>query len=357
MRLLIVTQKVDKEDDILGFFHRWIEEFALYSSDLTVIALSVGNHTLPEHVKVISLGKPAQEPSRIRRVHLKLLYVVRFVRAIVSERTRYDVAFVHMVPVFVIVGWLPWRLLRKKILLWYTHKSVDLKLRFAERMVDQIFTASRDSFRLPSNKVRVVGHGIDPDEFRPGSGDGDPKKLSVLTVGRLSRIKDYETIIDAIGLVRDHGYPVQLTVVGGPTSEDERCYEQELKERVQNKKLNDTVVFVGTVPHTQVKHFLKDADVFVNTSNTGSLDKAVLEAMSAGIIPITTNIAFRDLLGEYAHQLMASPGDAQKLSELLLDLHQKGYDPALELFMRDQIKRFHSVQELVPRLVGRSYDR
>jgi len=28
MKLLILTQKVDIDDDVLGFFHGWLEEFA-----------------------------------------------------------------------------------------------------------------------------------------------------------------------------------------------------------------------------------------------------------------------------------------------------------------------------------------
>ena len=28
MKILIVTQKVDQNDDVLGFFHRWLEVFA-----------------------------------------------------------------------------------------------------------------------------------------------------------------------------------------------------------------------------------------------------------------------------------------------------------------------------------------
>lgn len=57
MRLLIVTQKVDKNDPILGFFHRWIEEFSKHCEKLTVICLQAGEFKLPANVTVLSLGK------------------------------------------------------------------------------------------------------------------------------------------------------------------------------------------------------------------------------------------------------------------------------------------------------------
>ena len=38
MRLLIFTQRVDREDENLGSFHRWIEEFAKHFDSVSVIA-------------------------------------------------------------------------------------------------------------------------------------------------------------------------------------------------------------------------------------------------------------------------------------------------------------------------------
>jgi hypothetical protein len=57
MKLLIITQKVDINDPILGFFHRWIEEFAKHCEKITVICLYKGTYNLPNNVKVLSLGK------------------------------------------------------------------------------------------------------------------------------------------------------------------------------------------------------------------------------------------------------------------------------------------------------------
>ena len=57
MRLLIITQKVDKNDPILGFFHRWIEEFAKHCQSIIVICLQKGEYNLPKNIKILSLGK------------------------------------------------------------------------------------------------------------------------------------------------------------------------------------------------------------------------------------------------------------------------------------------------------------
>jgi len=39
--------------------------------------------------------------------------------------------------VYVSLGYPVWKLLNKKVVLWYTHKAVDYKLRIAEKLVDK----------------------------------------------------------------------------------------------------------------------------------------------------------------------------------------------------------------------------
>ena len=141
MKLLIITQKVDRNDPILGFFHRWIIEFAKHFESIAVICLFEGEHNLPANVKVLSLGKE-EGGARISKT---LRYIVRFYNYIWRERKNYDAVFVHMNPIYVVLGGVLWRMWKKKISLWYTHKSVDLKLRAAEKFVHFIFTASRST--------------------------------------------------------------------------------------------------------------------------------------------------------------------------------------------------------------------
>ena len=57
MKLLIITQKVDKNDQLLGFFIEWLRRFSGKFEKITVLCLEKGEFELPENVKVISLGK------------------------------------------------------------------------------------------------------------------------------------------------------------------------------------------------------------------------------------------------------------------------------------------------------------
>ncbi|OGG40610.1 hypothetical protein A2118_02030 [Candidatus Kaiserbacteria bacterium GWA2_50_9] len=275
MRLLIVTQAVDSKDPILGFFVRWIAEFAKYAERIEIICLKEGEYALPANVHVYSLGK--------ERAVSRLTYVVNFYRYIWSLRHDYDAVFVHMNPEYVVLGGLLWRLWGKGISLWYMHKSVNLKLRIAELFANNIFTASKESFRLTgSTKVHVMGHGIDTEIFSPGP--GTMHGTAVLSVGRLSSIKRHDLIIRAAEHI-----PYDVWIVGdGPE-------RQHLVELTKQLSLTKRVHLLGPQTQKQLPDLYRTAGIFVHTSETGSLDKVVLEALACGLPVITTNPALASL--------------------------------------------------------------
>ena len=121
MNLLIMTQKVDASDPILGFFDRWIDAFAAHCPSVTVLCLEEGTHDLPSSVRVFSLGKEKKQ-SRLR-------YLLRFYRLIIRERSRYDAVFVHMNPKWVAAGAPYWFLRGVPVYLWYTHYTMHFPLR------------------------------------------------------------------------------------------------------------------------------------------------------------------------------------------------------------------------------------
>lgn len=318
-KLLIVTQKVDKNDPVLGFFHTWLLEFGKKVPQVTVIALSVGAHDLPKNVRVISLGKENGQ-SRAART-------VTFLQQIVALEKEYDSVFVHMNPEYVALAGLIWRGMGKKVALWYTHRNVDLKLRLAVMFSDVVFTASPEGCRVKSKKVKVVGHGIDVDLFGRAIREklvGMNKTIHLAHFGRLTPIKNCDTIIESFALLKQKVEDdVVLSFVGGPATDGDKAYEAMLISLVKERRLTDQVTFVGNVSHDKLPAFLSTVDVTINATPTGGLDKVVLESMAAGVPVITSNTSFSPILKELASQLIFKERDpkdlASKVNALLLN--------------------------------------
>lgn len=304
--LLIITQKVDENDDVLGFFHEWIREFSKKWNKVFVICLKRGDYDLPDNVRVLSLGK--------ERGLNKLDYLFNFYKYVWQLRGQYDAVFVHMNPKYVVLGWPVWKLLGKTVSLWYAHGYVPLMLNVADKLTDIAFTSTKDGYRIKSGKLKIVGQGIDVNKFCPPASKSASEFFKIVTVGRISPSKDYQTLINAVALLGGEK-KLEVKIIGDIAFSEQGSYLGELKKLVHEKGLDDIIKFAGSIANKNLVPVLQDADLFVNMGHTGSLDKANLEAMACGLPLLTCNEAFSDVLGHYSGLLMYPKRDFTKLAE------------------------------------------
>lgn len=294
MKLLVITQKVDINDDVLGFFHGWLEKLA-QKTNLFVIANYVGQYNLPQNVRIFSLGKEKGKG--------KIARFLRYRYLLLKLLPRSDGVFYHMCPEYVLAAGLCPKIFRKKTLMWYTHKAVSWKLKLAERLVDKIFTASKESFRLPSKKVEITGHGIDVKKFQIPSTKSQinlkssNSNFTIITVGRIAPVKNIDVLIEVAEILRNKGLNFNIKIAGAPALESDKIYFEKIKKSIKDKKLEDKIIFVGPIPNKNIVEFYQSGNLFVNFSDTGSMDKAVLEAMASGLEVLTSNKAFAGILG------------------------------------------------------------
>lgn len=122
--------------------------------------------------------------------------------------------------------------------------------------------------------------------------DGDPV---ILWVGRLTTNKDPLTVLD--GLERAlPGLPgAQVVMVFG---DDTLIEPVEQRVRTSNT-LRDRVVLAGRVSRDELPNYYSAADVFVSGSHFEGSGYALIEAMSAGLVPVVTDIpSFRAIAGD-----------------------------------------------------------
>lgn len=264
MKLLIITQKVDKNDPILGFFHRWIEEFSKHVESLVVICLEAGTYNLPKNVKVLSLGKEEGKS--------KLKYILRFYKYIWSERKNYDSVFIHMNQEYVILGWKLWFILGKKIFLWRNHAKGDFFTRLAILFSEKVFYTSPQSFTARFKKAVPMPVGIDTDFFKSDS--SVPKQSnSILFLGRIAPVKKVLEFVEWFGLL---GGENRATIAGEALPLD-KDYEALVKKMASEK-----IKFVGAVNRGEALRLYRSHGTYVNMTPAGSFDKTIFEAAACG---------------------------------------------------------------------------
>lgn len=345
MNILIITQRVDKNDANLGLFLEWLKEFAKYYENVFVISQKTGEYDLPENVYIFSLGK--------EKGFSKFRQILNFYKLLFINLPKSGAVFVHMIPMWAVLGWPLFFIFKKKIYLWYTHKQVDFWLWLAEKIVAIIFTASRKSCRINSNKITVIGHSINTQKFLISNfkflNKNQCQKFIIFSAGRISKTKNQKILIDAIDVLvnKKNIKNLELQIAGLPIMENDFKYLENLKKNVREKKLENYIKFLGGVPYEKIAEYYQNADLFINLSGTGSTDRAVLEAMSCGLNIITSNEAFFNILPE---ENILRELNLEMLAEKISLFLSKGKINNPDF--RDYVVKNHNLEENIKKMAG-----
>ena len=314
LRLLLFNLMTDETDAALGFAVEWVGRLAEQCEYVDVITMYRGAYQLPANARVFSAGR---EFDRSKPLRLARFY--RHLTRLLATR-RYDACFAHMMPLF---AGLAGPLLRARgipTVLWYTHRQRSAQLRLGAAMSRRIVSADASSFPYATDKLRVLGHGIDTDFHRPpppgAQNEGEGSHSLVVQVARLSAIKHQGSTIAAVADTE-----ARLALIGGVPPGGPRAYEAELRAAVERFGIAERCVFAGDQRREQVREWYGRAAVAVNMSPVGLFDKAALESMACGVPTIVANPAFAALLGEHAELLLTEgPEDVAGLRARLARL-------------------------------------
>ncbi len=341
IKLLVITQKVDINDDVLGFMHGWIKKLAEKLESIDVICLYKGKYNLPKKVKVLSLGKE-ESGSRWK-------YLFRFYKYILRERRNYDAVFVHMNQIYVILGGLFWKSWKKKICLWYNHRYGDWITRIAFKIADSVFYTSPFSFASKFKKARIMPVGIDTDRFKRKQ---NVKKIknSTLFLGRVSPVKNLDVLIGAVKIIDKKGINFVLNIVGEVASDKDTSYFKKIKEISRDLKKKGKIRFLGSVPHYKAVEIYSQNEIFVNLTDSGSLDKTILEAMACETLVIVSNKSFCGILPE---ELIFKEGNEKDLVKKLESAFkwQPEEREIIAQELRDFVVEKHNLDKLVLKII------
>jgi glycosyltransferase involved in cell wall biosynthesis len=135
---------------------------------------------------------------------------------------------------------------------------------------------------LPTASIDVIVNGVDTDKFHPPRARESADRLRLLTVGRLSSTKRVEVLIDSVDVLKQAGFKVKLTVVGGG------ALEADLREMVHAKGLDGNVEIRGRTGAEEMPGIYRDSDIYISATMQEGMSNAMLEAMASGLPIVTT---------------------------------------------------------------------
>ncbi len=186
--------------------------------------------------------------------------------------------------VFTAHGWAFTEGVSKKKRMLYL--GIEYSLAFLAKKIITVSQYDKDlalRYRFPRHKLQVIHNGVVNQNphlpVRPVSKEvGRPVRL--LMVARFSQPKDHSTLLRALSLISSLNWRLDLLGTGETL--------EQIQELSQRLNLLDKVHFHGT--SNKVNQHLIEADVFVLSTNWEGLPLSILEAMSAGLPIVATDV-------------------------------------------------------------------
>jgi glycosyltransferase involved in cell wall biosynthesis len=156
----------------------------------------------------------------------------------------------------------------------------------------------------------------------------------ILWVGRLTTNKDPLTVLDGLERALPQLPDARVVMVFG----DDTLIDIVDRRIRASTLLALTVTLAGRVSHDEMPNFYGAADVFISGSHHEGSGYALIEAMSAGLVPVVTNIpSFRAIAGDACERW--TPGDPDDLARVLLKTCSSDLD-AQRIATRARFNRF-----------------
>jgi glycosyltransferase-like protein len=180
-----------------------------------------------------------------------------------------------------------------------------------------------------STAAEVVHNGVDVARFAPADRAlaaalrrrvGAADRQLILAVGGVEPRKGSDTLVKAVARMRRSGHRPVLAVVGGHSFQDYRDYRERVLASLPGVglRLDDDVVLLGTIADTELPAWYAAADVLAFPSTKEGWGLAVLEAMSAGLPVVASDLpVFREYLRPGRDALLVPLDDAPALAVAL----------------------------------------
>lgn len=209
-------------------------------------------------------------------------------------------------------------------------------------------------FGVERDKMRIIPVGVDLIKYDVMERNSDKEFFRILFVGRITKDRNLELLLDAFDMVTEKRDDVRLTIVGGEerrTFTDKLGHLAALKRKVINMGISDKVEFTDPLYGNDLIRAYKSADIFVYTSLYENFGQTILEAATADLPIISTRVGVaNDLIIDNKTGFHTSFSDPVELSEKILTLL---YDENLRTRFSKNVRRLVEKEYRWDKIIGK----
>lgn len=168
-----------------------------------------------------------------------------------------------------------------------TNKMLQMSLASCNHCICVSHTGKENTVlrgRVDCKRISVIPNAVDTYSFTPDPSQRIASQITIVVVSRLVYRKGVDLTAQIIDDICDKFKEVHFLIAGdGP----KRWLLEEIRER---SGLQDRVVLLGGLEHSQVRNVLVKGHIFLNTSLTEAYCMAIVEAASCGLKIVSTKV-------------------------------------------------------------------
>ena len=267
-------------------------------------------------------------------------------------KNQYDLVHVHT-PIAAVLGRIAAKLAGVKCIVYTSHglpfhdlsspkeyffySQIEKNIAYITDLIlsqnhEDIATAKKLGLCHPE-KLGYLGNGVDIERFqrkqlkpehqiqlRESLGIPETSNLIIGTIGRLTRKKGGEYLIEAVAKLIPEFPNLHVLFIGGELSTDPEPFQAELIAKINALGINKNVTLTGE--RQDIPELLGLLDIFtLPTFSPEGLPRSIVEAMSMALPIVTTDIrGCREAVLPGKTGLIVPPCDSEKLAESLRTL-------------------------------------
>ena len=189
------------------------------------------------------------------------------------------------------------------------YRAMDHVVAVSEELREQI----EGGLGISADKLSVIPNGIDAARFASTSlQTPENERPVILGIGRLSKQKDFATLIDALALMNTQPKPI-LRILGRGS----QAWMKRLRGHAEAKGVIERFELLGHVDN--VAEHLASADLFVSSSRWEGASNVVLEALACGtpIVATKAPTGITEVLAPLGEENLVPIGDASALAQAM----------------------------------------
>lgn len=184
---------------------------------------------------------------------------------------------------------------------------------------------AREGFRVPDSKIVKIYNGIFPIDR---SGKEAKAEKSVRFIGRLDRSKGVDILLAAFEMLISRGVNIRLDLAGKGSD------QQMIEDRIKTNKLEGKVTYHGYfTDYKNSRSFIAEAYCLIVSSRIDNFPTVILEALSAGVPVIASNVAgIPEMIEDDKDGFLV---DAENVADLADAIERLTVDPSLRRRMSE----------------------